>query len=83
MNLYAAFYDMDTNCVYAYIKGGIIRTIDCSKVENAFVDNLYERSELNFLLDNDPMAYAELVLYGNPRRYLKEVTLYRPVEAMM
>ena len=83
MNLYAAFYEMDTNCVYAWMTDRKIVTIDCDKVENTFADNMYERSELDSLLFNDPTAYAELVLNDDPGRYLKAVTQYKTDESMM
>ena len=62
MTLYTAFYDVDTNCVNAWLTDRSIVTIDCQKVEDAFADNMYERSELDYLLFNDPAAYADLVL---------------------
>jgi len=83
MTLYTAFYDMDTNCVNAWLTDRSIVTIDCQKVEDAFADNMYERSELDFLLFNDPAAYADLVLNDDPGRYLKAVTQYKTDESMM
>ena len=50
--------------------------IDCAAVENAYADNMYERSDLDYLIYNDPEAYAELVLAGDPENYLKIVTEY-------
>ena len=83
MTLYTAFYDMDTNCVNAWLTDRSIVTIDCQKVEDTFADNMYERSELDFLLFNDPAAYADLVLNEDPGRYLKAVTQYKTDESMM
>ena len=83
MTLYTAFYDMDTNCVNAWLNDRSIVTIDCQKVEDAFSDNMYERSELDYLLFNDPAAYADLVLNEDPGRYLKAVTQYKTDESMM
>jgi len=83
MTLYTAFYDMDTNCVNAWLTDRSIVTIDCQKVEDTFADNLYERSELDYLLFNDPAAYADLVLNEDPDRYLKAVTQYKTDESMM
>lgn len=82
MNFYTAFYDMDENCVFVWMTDGKIVAIDCTKVENAFADNLYERSESDYLIYNDPIAYAELILNGDARRYLKAVTAYKTDEAM-
>ena len=83
MTLYTAFYDMDTNCVNAWLTDRSIVTIDCQKVEDAFAANMYERSELDYLLYNDPAAYADLVLNEDPGRYLKAVTQYKTDESMM
>ena len=83
MMLYTAFYDMDTNCVNAWLTDRSIVTIGCQKVEDTFADNMYERSELDYLLFNDPAAYADLVLNEDPGRYLKAVTQYKTDESMM
>ena len=83
MMLYIAFYDMDTNCVNAWLTDRSIVTIDCQKVEGTFANNMYERSELDYLLYNDPAAYADLVLNEDPGRYLKAVTQYKTDESMM
>ena len=83
MNMFSAFYDMDTNCIYAWMTDRSIVTIDCDKVEKAFADNMYERSELDYLLFNDSAAYADLVLNEDPGRYLKTVTKCKTDESMM
>jgi hypothetical protein len=41
---------------------------------------MYQRSELDYLIYNDPVAYAELILNGDPVKYLKTVTVYKPFE---
>ena len=83
MTLYTAFYDMDTICVNAWLTDRSIVTIDCQKVEGTFADNMFERSELDYLIFNDPAAYADLVLNDDPERYLKAVTQYKTDESMM
>ena len=83
MTLYTAFYDMDANCVIVWMADRSIVTIDCQKVEDAFTDNMYERSELDYLLFSDTAAYADLVLNEDPGRYLKAVTQYQTDESMM
>ena len=37
---------------------------------------MYQRSELDWLIDHDPAAYAELVLHGDVEEYLRNVTEY-------
>ena len=51
--------------------------IDTIAVENEVADNMYQRSELDYLIYNDPVAYAELILNGNPEAYLKTVIEYK------
>ena len=51
--------------------------IDTIAVENEVADNMYQRLELDYLIYNDPVAYAELILNGNPEVYLKTVTEYK------
>jgi hypothetical protein len=73
-------FNMDTACVELKFTDGTMISIDCIAVENAVADNMYERSELDYLIYNDPVAYAELVLNGDPETYLKTVTEYRPLD---
>lgn len=41
---------------------------------------MYQRSELDYLIYNAPLEYAELILNGEPERYLKNVAEYKPYE---
>jgi len=59
---------------------GSMIAINCTAVENEVADNMYQRSELDYLIYNNPLAYADLVLNGNPEAYLKSVTEYRPLD---
>ncbi len=55
-------------------------SIDCTAVENEVADNRFQRSELDYLIYNDPLAYAELILNGDVESYLNAVTEYKPYE---
>lgn len=55
-------------------------SIDTIAVENEVADNMYQRSELHYLIYNDPLAYADLILNGDLEAYLKAVTEYSPLE---
>lgn len=66
-------FNMDTGCVELRFQDGSMISIDCTAVENEVADNLYERSELDYLIYNDPLGYADLILNGNPEEYLKNV----------
>ena len=41
---------------------GSMVSIDCDTVENEYANNMYEVSELDYLIDNDPLSYVELLL---------------------
>ena len=69
-------FNMDTACVELRYDDGSMISIDCTAVENEVADNMYQRSELDYLIYNDPPAYAELILNGDPQVYLKAVTEY-------
>lgn len=73
-------FNMDTACVELRFSDGSMISIDCIAVENEVADNLYERSELDYLIYNAPLEYANLILNGDPERYLKAVTEYKPFE---
>ena len=79
-NIKSCAFNMDTGCVELRFADNSMIAIDCTAVENEVADNLYERSELDYLIYNDPLAYAELVLNGDPKTYLKAVTEYTPYE---
>ena len=70
-------FNMDTACVELKFVSGSMIAIDTIAVENEVADNMYQRSELDYLIYNDPVAYAELILNGNPEAYLKTVTEYK------
>lgn len=67
-------FNLDTVCVELRLDGGTLLSIDCTAVENEVANSMYQRSELDWLIYNDPLAYAELILNGEPGLYLKAVT---------
>ena len=73
-------YNIDTACVEIRYDNGIMISIDCIEVENTIPRNRYERAELDWLVYNDPAAYAELILTGDIEAYLNEVTDYHPLD---
>ena len=73
-------FNMDTGCVELRFQDGSMISIDCTAVENEVEDNRFQRSELDYLIYNDPLAYADLILNGNPEAYLNAVTEYKPYE---
>ena len=56
-------------------------SIDTIAVENEVTDNMHQRSELDYLIFNDLIAYADLILNDDPEQYLKAVTVNKPFES--
>ena len=67
----ACHFNMDTGCV-ELLRDGRMISIDCTGVEDALDVTMAQRAELDYLIYNDPLAYAELVLNGDPKEYLKK-----------
>lgn len=74
-------FNMDTTCVELWLTDGTLISINCTAVENEVADNMHQRSELDYLIYNDPVAYAELILNGDPETYLKSITEYKPLDS--
>lgn len=73
-------FNIDTACVELRFADGSMISIDCTAVENEVADNMYQRSELDYLIYNDPAAYVDLILNGDPEIYLKAVTEYKNID---
>jgi hypothetical protein len=69
----ACHFNMDTGCVELLLRDGRMISIDCTGVEDALEVTMAQRSELDYLIYNDPLAYAELILNGELEEYLKNV----------
>ena len=67
-------FNMDTACVELCLEDGTLLSIDCTAVENEVANSMYQRSELDWLIYNDSLAYVELILNGDAELYLKAVT---------
>ena len=72
-NIVSCEFNMDTACVELCLEDGTLLSIDCTAVENEVANSMYQRSELDWLIYNDPLAYAELIFDGDLKKYL-EVT---------
>ena len=80
MKILSCDFNMDTACVDLKLADGTMISIDCTAVENEVADNMYQRSELDWLIYNAPLEYADLILNGDPEKYLKTVTVNKPFE---
>lgn len=74
-------FNMDTACVELKYSDGTMIAINTIAVENEIVNDMYQQSELDYLIYNAPLEYADLILNGDPEKYLKDVTQYKPLES--
>ena len=64
-------FNIDTACVELKYTDGTLISIDTIAVENEVADNMYQRSELDWVIFNKPLEYAQLVLGEDFETYLK------------
>ena len=75
--LISCAYNMDNCCVELKFADGSMIAIDTIAVENEVADNMYQRSELDWLIYNKPLEYAQLVLGGNLEQYVQGTLEHR------
>ena len=68
-------FNMDTGCVELRYSDGSMISINCTDVEAEVANSRFQRSERDWLIYNDPLSYAELILNGDPEEYLRTVTV--------
>ena len=73
-------FDFDTACVEVKYQDGSIISIDCTRVENEVARNMYEASELDWLVYNAPVDYVNLLLHGDIQEYLRNTTDYHSLD---
>ena len=76
----ACHFNMDTGCVELLLRDRRMISIDCTGVEDALDVTMAQRSELDHLIYNDHLGYADLILNGDPKEYLKNVSGSRTLE---
>ena len=65
-------YNMDTACVELKFSNGSMIAIDTIAVENAVADNMYERSELDYLIYVDfftNLCYNYFGFFTKPKEW--------------
>lgn len=75
-------FNIDTACVEVKLTDGSMVSIDCDAVEAEYAHNMYEASELDYLIYNGPLSYVELLLSGKMEEYLRDSTDYTPLSEM-
>lgn len=73
-------FNVDTGCVELRYSDDSMISINCTAVEDEVANSRFQQSELDYLIYNDPVAYADLILNGDPKAYLKNVTEYKPLD---
>ena len=61
-------FNMDNACVELKFLDGSMISIDTIAVENEVADNMYQRSELDYLIYNDPIGYDFRAVCGGGNR---------------
>ena len=79
-HLISCEFNMDTACVELIFANGSMISIDTIAVENEVADNMYQRSELDWLIYNKPLEYAQLVLEGNLEEYVQSAAEHRLID---
>ena len=67
-------YNMDTNRIEARFEDGTTLAIDWIAIEDEYGNTPAQRAELDYLIYNDPLGYADLILNGDPEEYLKNAS---------
>ena len=73
-------FNIDTAYVEVRFVDGSMIAIDCTLVEAEVARNMYESSELQWLVYHAPVDYVNLLLRGDVQEYLRNVTEYHPFE---
>ena len=63
-------FNIDTACIEQKFDDDSTIAIDTIAAENEVADNLYQRSELDWLIYNKPLEYDQLVLSGELVQYV-------------
>ena len=63
-------FNMDTGCVELLLRDGTTVAIDCTAIEDEYGNTPTQRAELDWLLYNKSLEYAQLVLRGEIEHYL-------------
>ncbi len=75
-------FNIDTACVEVKLTDDSMVSIDCIAVENEYANNMYETSELDYLIYNEPMSYVRLLFSGKMEEYLRNNTDYTSLSDM-
>lgn len=66
-------FNMDSGCVELRFDDGTEVDIDCTVVESEHAHTVQQKTELDWLVYNAPVEYAQLVLSIGIRNYLQTI----------
>ena len=66
-------FNRDTGCVELLLRDGRKISIDCTGVEDALDVTMAQRAELDYLIYNDPLSYADLILNSDPEPWTRNL----------
>ena len=69
----ACHFNMDTGCVELLLRDGRKISINCTGVEDALDVTMVQKSELDYLVYNDPLGYADLILDSGLEGYIASI----------
>lgn len=70
-------FNIDTASVELKYADGSMVSIYCPRVEDQVAETRMQRSELDWLIYNEPLTYAQLVLSGEIEDYLQGTPLHK------
>lgn len=72
MQIRACHYDDSTDKLTVIDADGVIYHYPCYEIENGIQIHPAARSYLRWMKENEPYAFAELVIQGNVKQFAKE-----------
>lgn len=75
-------FNIDTACVEIVLDDRSMVSIDCDAVEAEYAHNMYEATELDYLIYNESLSYVELLFTSKMEEYLRNSTEYTPLSDM-
>ena len=67
-------FNIDTACVELRYADGEVLSIYTPGIEDSFDTTIAMSAEMDWLIYNDPLSYAEMVLGGSLESYLRRVS---------
>ena len=68
--LISCAFNIDTASVELKYDDGSMVSIYCPRVEDQVAENRIQRAELDWLVCNEPLTYAQLIFSGQIKEYL-------------